>query len=84
MPRIKDKIIINNEQETADYNAIHAQHGLLLQQANEIEAKGKLDQTGPFVDRMRALCKTKAQANRDYLDGLRQLTEDLHTFVDSN
>lgn len=83
MPRIKDKIIINVGQEDADNQAIHRQHDLMMGQANEIEAAGLLDQTDPFTDRMRALCTEKAAANRKYLDGCRQLTEDMHRFLDA-
>jgi hypothetical protein len=83
MPRVVDKIIINTDRETQDYNQIHAEHLLMLQQANEIKEAGLLDQTDHFTDAMRVLCAEKAAANRKYLEGCRQLTEDLHKFLDA-
>lgn len=81
MPRIIDKIIINNEQSAGDWAAIQHQYTILNRLGQEIKEQGRLDETDHFTAQMQAACDAKAKADRVYLDALRELTRDMAAFI---
>src|SRR5262249_16968488 len=98
MPRIVDKIIINEGTTRAMwkaikglFNAIKREYKTLKKLAKEIQKAGLLNETDSFRDQMQKLCDEKLKAdqqyilaNHAYLDGLRSLEKDLAHFIDTH
>ena len=85
MPRVIDKIIINEATTDGSYGAIKQEYKSLRTLAGEIEAAGNggAAENLAFRDRLKALCDAHNAADNDYKAGLQGLLADMAAYIDS-